>query len=88
MFVVFANMISMAFSQFDQEKDQNRIRFVIGISLLGGVGAMFVPAAAFEGIPPLLTSILNNGLILGSIIAIIADQMTIKMSHSKESSSN
>lgn len=77
-FVVFANMISIAFFQFDQEKDIARIRLVIGISLLIGVGSMFVPSAAYEGVPPILTSVLNNGLVLGSLTAIIVDQLTKK----------
>lgn len=75
-FVVFSNMVGIAFSQFDQEKETKRIRLVIGISLLTGVGAMFVPAEAFQGVSPILTSLLNNGLVLGSITAIIVDQIT------------
>lgn len=77
-FVVFANMIGIAFFQFDQEKEIGRIRLVIGIALLVGVGAMFVPAAAFVELPPIMTSLLNNGLVLGSVTAIIADQVTRK----------
>lgn len=77
-FVVFANMIGIAFFQFDQEKEVGRSRLVIGIALLVGVGSMFVPAEAFIGVPPILTSLLNNGLVLGSISAIIADQITRK----------
>lgn len=75
-FVVFSNMFSIAFAQFDQETDTKRSRLVIGISLLTGVGAMFVNAEAFEGISPILTSLLNNGLVLGSLTAIIVDQIT------------
>lgn len=78
MFVVFANMISIAFSQIDQEKEVERTRLVIGLSLLAGVGAMFVSPNAFIGLPPLITSLLNNGLILGSVIAIILDQLSKK----------
>lgn len=47
-------------------------------SILVGVGAMFVPAEAFIGVSPMLTSFLNNGLVLGSITAILADQITRK----------
>lgn len=76
MFVVFANMIGMAFSEFDKEKDKVRIRLVIGLSLLGGVGIMFVPSEAYAGLPPALTSVISNGLIVGSLIAIVLDQWT------------
>lgn len=85
MFVVFANMISLAFFQFEQEKETNRIRFVIGIALLTGVGAMFVPSDAYQGVPPILTSLLNNGLVLGAVTAIIVDQITKRTSKAAQS---
>ncbi|CAM3789316.1 purine/pyrimidine permease [Mesobacillus thioparans] len=75
-FVIFANMIGIAFTEFDREDDKHRIRVVIGTSLFAGVGAMFVPAAAFSSVPPVLVSILNNGLILGTLIAVVTDQFT------------
>lgn len=76
-FVIFANMIGIAFSEIDREQDQHRTRVVIGISMLAGVGAMFVPAEAFRSTPPILVSILNNGLILGTLLAVIVDQFTL-----------
>ena len=75
MFVVFANMIGMAFSEFDKEKDKVRIRLVIGLSLLGGVeSCLFLPK--LMPLPPALTSVISNGLIVGSLIAIVLDQWT------------
>ncbi|SFC64099.1 Xanthine/uracil permease [Bacillus sp. OV322] len=75
-FVVFTGMLGMAFAEFEKEKEQNRIRTVIGVSLLSGVGLMFVPAAAFQGLPPIIVSLLNNGLVFGSLVSICADQWT------------
>ena len=76
-FVIFVNMTGIAFSEFDRENDKKRIRVVIGTSLLAGVGAMFIPGEAFRNIPPVLVSILNNGLILGTLIAVAVDQFTL-----------
>ncbi|MFJ5625375.1 purine/pyrimidine permease [Peribacillus loiseleuriae] len=76
MFVVFTSMIGMAFLEIEKEKEATRVRNVIGISLLGGVGVMFVPASAFTGLPPVVVSLLNNGLIFGSMLSIITDQWT------------
>ncbi|MBT2638042.1 purine/pyrimidine permease [Bacillus sp. ISL-39] len=76
-FVIFVNMTGIAFSEFDRENDKQRIRVVIGTSLLAGVGAMFIPGEAFRNIPPVLVSILNNGLILGTLIAVAVDQFTL-----------
>ncbi|MBT2680846.1 purine/pyrimidine permease [Bacillus sp. ISL-35] len=75
-FVIFANMIGIAFTEFDRENDKHRTRMVIGTSLFAGVGAMFVPAEAFTHVPPILVSILNNCLILGTLISVITDQFT------------
>lgn len=82
-FVIFVNMIGIAFSEFDRENDKKRIRIVIGTSLLAGVGAMFLPGEAFRNVPPVLVSILNNGLILGTVIAVVSDQFTLLKKRSK-----
>lgn len=84
MFVVFANMIGMAFSEFDQEEEKERVRFVIGISLLSGVGVMFIPSQAFQGAPAIFTSLMSNGLIVGSIVAIILDQWSKRSSRKRK----
>ncbi len=43
-FVVFSAMGGLAFAEFDSyEKESKRVRSIIGISLLTGVGIMFVP---------------------------------------------
>jgi xanthine/uracil permease len=84
-FVIFANMIAIAFSEFDRESEKNRTRLVIGISLMAGVGAMFVPGEAFSNVPPALVSVLNNGLILGTLTAVIADQFTLGRMKQKNS---
>ncbi|MFY4775312.1 purine/pyrimidine permease [Metabacillus sp. RGM 3146] len=78
-FVVFAGMAGMALSQFDQESDQKRVRYIAGIALLAGIGSMNVPAEAFKGFPPVMISVLNNGLILGTLLAIAVDQITMRV---------
>lgn len=70
-------MTGIAFSEFDREGDKMRIRVVIGTALMAGVGAMFIPGEAFRNIPPVLVSILSNGLILGTLIAVALDQFTL-----------
>lgn len=39
---------------------------------------MFVPESALEGMHPVFVSILSNGLVLGTIIAIAAEQMQLR----------
>lgn len=79
-FVVFSSMIGIAMSEFDQyeKEDIPRIRFVLGIAVLAGVGAMFVPQGALKGMHPVLISLLSNGLVLGTLIAIVVDQVLLR----------
>ncbi|WP_019241394.1 MULTISPECIES: purine/pyrimidine permease [Bacillus] len=71
-FVIFAGMLSMALS--DIQKDLTNTRMIIGVSLLSGVGIMFIPTEAFNGLHPVLISLLSNGLIIGTIICICGEQ--------------
>ncbi|RFU60589.1 purine/pyrimidine permease [Peribacillus glennii] len=87
MFAVFTTMIGIAFSEIEREADTARIRTVLGVSLISGVGLMFVPPESFDGQPPIIVSLFNNGLIFGSIVAIIADRYTRHRSAKKEKAS-
>ncbi|UII58368.1 purine/pyrimidine permease (plasmid) [Cytobacillus spongiae] len=76
--VIFIKMVGLALGEYRKEADIERIHFVAGISLIVGVGAMFVPASAFKDLPVVVASVLNNGLILGTITAIFVEQYLIK----------
>lgn len=71
-FVIFAGMLSIALSEFQNSSDATRT--IIGVALLSGAGVMFLPTEAFEGLNPIITSLLSNGLILGTIICICGEQ--------------
>lgn len=72
--VIFIKMVGLALGEYRKEHDLERIHFVTGISFIIGVGAMFVPASAFNHVPVVVASILNNGLILGTVIGILVEQ--------------
>ncbi|PEB51195.1 purine permease [Bacillus pseudomycoides] len=79
---VFANMIGLAFREYDAVQNKDRLFRVAGLSLFTGIGVMFVPPSAFSTLPPFLASFLSNGLVLGSVMAILLE---VLFSHSKES---
>lgn len=79
-FVIFGGMLSLALS--DLQKNIKTTQTVIGVSLLSGTGVMFVPTEAFEGLHPVLISLLSNGLILGTVVCICGEQF-LKLLHSK-----
>ncbi|MFJ8528844.1 purine/pyrimidine permease [Bacillus sp. NPDC094106] len=78
---VFASMIGLAFREYDTVENKERLFRVAGLSLFTGIGVMFVPSQAFSTLPPFLASFLSNGLVLGSVMAILLE---VLFSRSKE----
>ncbi|KAB7708226.1 purine permease [Bacillus aerolatus] len=76
-FVIFSKMAGFAFAELDKVKDKDTSRLVVGVALLTGVGAMFVPSAAFAHFPVAVTAVLNNGLIFGTVTAIAVEQFVL-----------
>ncbi|WP_174615133.1 purine/pyrimidine permease [Virgibacillus ihumii] len=83
-FPVFASIISLAFRQFETVENKTVLFRVISISLFAGIGTMFIPSEAFAEMPPVLVSILSNGLVFGSVIAIILETLVSRMNRRKE----
>jgi len=79
-FAIFTNMVSMAFSELDEDSDKARSRRAVAIGLMTGVGIMFIPSASFAELPAVLASVLSNGLITGTLVAIIIEQLSIRFS--------
>lgn len=52
--------------------------FVVGLGLLIGSGVMFVPAELWSGTPYWLSSVLSNGVITGTVVAIILEQTVLR----------
>jgi len=76
-FVIFTKMVEMAFKELAMEPNQVQAFKVIGLGLMIGVGLMFVPAESLVGLPNILISILSNGLITGTIVAIVMEQFLL-----------
>ena len=84
-YAIMTVMFSLIFKQglHEVQKDAavfatERVGYVIGISLIIGVGVMFLPFETFTHLPGILPYLLSNGLIDGTIIAIILDRMLLK----------
>ncbi|WP_239254823.1 purine/pyrimidine permease [Listeria ilorinensis] len=77
-FVLFANMLIMALKELKKITTLEEERYLtIGIAILTGVGVMFLPADALSDLPAALLAVLNNGLIVGSVIGILIEQYFI-----------
>jgi len=84
-FLAFSNLIIMAFKEFTTVIGDSSRMQILAVSLMVGIGSMFVPSSALKYVPGFLVSIVNNGLILGVIICIILEQVLIKLERRKES---
>ncbi|MFJ7934384.1 purine/pyrimidine permease [Sporosarcina sp. NPDC096371] len=73
-FVIFVKMVGLAFKELKKVMHEERTFIVSGISLLVGVGLMFVPPSATMHLSPVMIAIFNNGLICGSVLAILLEQ--------------
>jgi len=83
-FIIFANLMLPALAAFENLQGSSHSRMIVVFSLFVGVGSMFVPSAAFKDAPPMLTSILNNGLVLGTVVAIIIEQTLTRLGSKKK----
>jgi len=73
-FLSFSSMVGLALREYATAGLTETNLFIIGISLLVGIGSLFVPAEALEDLPGFLMTLLNNGLILGVLTCIFIEQ--------------
>ena len=77
-FAIFSKMVEMAFNALEAEPNRKRSYKVAAFGLMTGVGLMFIPTESMAGLPSAVAAILSNGLISGTIIAIIIEQVMIR----------
>jgi len=85
---VFSSIISLAFQQFELENNKKNLHQIISLSLFGGIGVMFIPVESFSNMSPTLASVLSNGLVLGSIIAIVCEAVLTRRKFDNHSGPN
>jgi xanthine/uracil permease len=61
-----------------REPLDGRGSLVVGLGLLVGSGMMFVPGSVLAGAPYWLSSVLSNGVITGTIVAIVLEQTILR----------
>ncbi|WP_371377820.1 purine/pyrimidine permease [Sporomusa aerivorans] len=74
MFVVFCLILGMGIEEFSKVTLTNREMYVLGISLMVGVGVMFLPQQVFNNLPPVFRYILLNGMIVGLILCMALER--------------
>ena len=74
LFMPFAGMIGIGLKSYRSLELNDRQLFVIGMALMVGIGSMFIPANAIGSLPDMLKPIVNNGLVLGTVLCIALEQ--------------
>jgi len=73
--IMFCQLLSVAFDEYRKITFDNRNGFIVGISVLLGVGIMFIPAEAMALMPLFIKSFVGNGLTVGLIICVLLEQV-------------
>jgi xanthine/uracil permease len=67
-------MLGIAIRSLTKQPLNDRNSTIIGVSLLVGIGIMFLPDDFFKEFPYIIQSIGKNGLLVGTLLAIIFEQ--------------
>lgn len=78
--MIYALIMGQGFSELKKVEFTNRENFIVGISMLIGMGVMFLPTSAFEGLPQVAGYILSNGLIDGMAVAFLLEHVILRQS--------
>lgn len=75
--MIYALIMGQGFNELRKVDFTNRENFIVGISMLIGMGVMFLPAEAFGSLPQVAGYILSNGLIDGMAIAFLLEHVIL-----------
>ncbi|WP_052948070.1 purine/pyrimidine permease [Aneurinibacillus tyrosinisolvens] len=78
MFVSFTQLLGFGLQDFSRVKLDERNILILGFGLLAGIGLMFVPAEAFRQLPPIVSYIFGNGLVMGVLLIIFLEQVVMR----------
>ncbi|HHY91639.1 MAG TPA: purine/pyrimidine permease [Clostridiales bacterium] len=76
--VIFSLIFGQGLKEFQRIPLGNRENYIIGISILIGVGVMFLPNTAFSNMPQLMRYILSNGLVDGVLVALFLENVLLR----------
>lgn len=71
----FVQVVGISFHSILRDELNQRRLTILGIALLIGLGIMFLPERAFSGIPSSLQYVLSNGLLVGTLIVMLLEQI-------------
>lgn len=76
--IIFALCIGQALREFGKVQFESRENLIVGLSMIIGVGIMFLPAGTFNGLPTVAACLLSNGLIVGMAAAFLLEHVVMR----------
>ncbi|WP_163527951.1 purine/pyrimidine permease [Halobacillus ihumii] len=71
----FVQLMGLGISNMASEELNERRLTILGISFLLGIGIMFLPAEVFQEMPSMVQNLLSNGLLVGTVLVILLEQI-------------
>lgn len=71
----FVQLVGLAVNNVTLEKLDTRKITIVGVAYLFGMGTMFLPTEVFAEFPSYLQNLLSNGLLVGTAIVIVLEQL-------------
>ncbi|WP_181350813.1 purine/pyrimidine permease [Thalassobacillus sp. CUG 92003] len=71
----FVQLMGLGLSNIASETLDQRKLTILCVSFLIGIGIMFLPTEVFRNLPALVQNVVSNGLIVGTVLVIVFDQM-------------
>lgn len=68
-------MLGISIRSLTKHSLNERNLTIIGVALLIGLGIMFLPKETFNGLPNIIQNVFTNGLLVGTFVAMILDQL-------------
>lgn len=84
LFTVFGQLLGFGLRDYKRMELNLKDLFIIGFSLLSGVGLMFVPGSAWANLPSVFGYIVGNGLIVGVTLSIVLEHVVFKRKQQAE----
>lgn len=70
----FVQLVGLAIRNLAADMNKKNTA-IMGIAILIGWGIMFLPPEAFQNLPSMLQNVMSNGLLVGTILAILMEQI-------------
>ncbi|RDU36789.1 purine permease [Neobacillus piezotolerans] len=75
---VYVEILTLGLKELFHSQDAETVIKKAAIPLFTGIGLMFIPLNSFSVLPPLAVTLLSNGLVVGTLIALAMEVFTRK----------